>query len=31
MQRPPSSGAVVPEVAGSMLLEQRGDEVVALR
>ena len=30
LQRPPSSAAVVPEVAGSVLLEQRGDEVVAL-
>lgn len=30
MQRPPSSDAVVPAVAGSTLLEQRGDEIVAL-
>jgi hypothetical protein len=28
--RPPSSTAVVPEVAGSIILEQRGGELVAL-
>jgi hypothetical protein len=30
VQRPPSSAAVVPAVAGSTLLEQRGGELVAL-
>jgi hypothetical protein len=30
VQRPPSSGPVVPAVAGSTLLEQRGDTLVAL-
>lgn len=30
LQRPPSSAAVVPAVAGSTLLEQRGDTLVAL-
>jgi hypothetical protein len=30
LQRPPSSDAVVPAVAGSTVLEQRGDEIVAL-
>ncbi|MDT5014222.1 MAG: hypothetical protein QOD39_382 [Mycobacterium sp.] len=30
LQRPPISTAVVPAVAGSTLLEQRGDELVAL-
>ncbi|MEW5808688.1 MAG: hypothetical protein AB1925_04465 [Actinomycetota bacterium] len=30
LQRPPVRGPVVPAVAGSMLLEQRGDEVVGL-
>ena len=30
VQRPPSTAAVVPAVAGSTLLEQRGDELVAL-
>jgi hypothetical protein len=30
LQRPPSSAAVVPAVAGSMIVEQRGDELVAL-
>ena len=30
LQRPPSSAAVVPAVAGSTMLEQRGDELVAL-
>ena len=30
VQRPPSSAAVVPAVAGSTILEQRGDELVAL-
>jgi hypothetical protein len=30
VQRPPVSGPVVPAVAGSVLLEQRGDELVAL-
>jgi hypothetical protein len=28
--RPPSSTAVVPAVAGSTILEQRGDQLVAL-
>jgi hypothetical protein len=28
--RPPSSAAVVPAVAGSTILEQRGNELVAL-
>lgn len=30
LQRPPVAGPVVPAVAGDMVLEQRGDEVVAL-
>jgi hypothetical protein len=30
VQRPPSDAAVVPAVAGSTVLEQRGDELVAL-
>lgn len=30
VQRPPVDGPVVPAVAGSMVLEQRGDELVAL-
>jgi hypothetical protein len=30
VQRPPSSAAVVPAVAGSTIIEQRGDELVAL-
>ena len=30
LRRPPSSAAVVPAAAGSMLLEQRGDELVCL-
>jgi hypothetical protein len=30
LQRPPSDAAVVPAVAGSTVLEQRGDELVAL-
>jgi hypothetical protein len=30
VQRPPSSAAVVPAVAGSSIIEQRGDELVAL-
>jgi hypothetical protein len=30
LQRPPVDGPVVPAVAGSTLLEQRGDELVAL-
>jgi hypothetical protein len=30
VSRPPSSAAVVPAVAGSMIVEQRGDELVAL-
>jgi hypothetical protein len=30
VQRPPTSGPVVPAVAGSTLLEQRGDTIVAL-
>jgi hypothetical protein len=30
VQRPPSSAAVVPAVAGSTILEQRGNELVAL-
>jgi hypothetical protein len=30
LQRPPVKGPVVPAVAGSTLLEQRGDEVVGL-
>jgi hypothetical protein len=30
LQRPPSQDAVVPAVAGSTLLEQRGEEIVAL-
>jgi hypothetical protein len=30
LQRPASSGPVVPAVAGSTLLEQRGDTLVAL-
>jgi hypothetical protein len=28
--RPPSSAPVVPAVAGSMIIEQRGDNLVAL-
>jgi hypothetical protein len=30
LQRPPSSAAVVPSVAGSTIIEQRGDQLVAL-
>ena len=30
LQRPPSSAAVVPAVAGSTIIEQRGDQLVAL-
>ena len=30
LQRPPTRSAVVPAVAGSTVLEQRGDELVAL-
>jgi hypothetical protein len=30
VQRPPTTGAVVPAVAGSTILEQRGNELVAL-
>ena len=30
VQRPPNSAAVVPAVAGSTVIEQRGDELVAL-
>ena len=30
LQRPPAAGPVVPGVAGSTVLEQRGDELVAL-
>jgi hypothetical protein len=30
VERPPSKAAVVPAAAGSMILEQRGDELVAL-
>lgn len=30
VQRPPVDGPVVPVVAGSMVVEQRGDEIVAL-
>jgi hypothetical protein len=30
VQRPPSSAAVVPAVAGSTIIEQRGDQLVAL-
>ena len=30
VQRPPTTAAVVPAVAGSTILEQRGNELVAL-
>ena len=30
VQRPPSSAPVVPAVAGSTIIEQRGDQLVAL-
>ncbi len=31
LQRPPASSAVIPAVAGQTVIEQRGDELVALR